>query len=97
MYDYNRDTIPLLIRLYEMTDRYIVFKDGKTVNFTSDDEELLKKYKEIIENVSNKKGKEFSINPSFENEYGTHIKSKIHKNKTCFRDNEIPKKHANYR
>ena len=40
-----------------MIDRYKVFKDGKTIHFTCDDEELLEKYKEIFENISNKIGK----------------------------------------
>ena len=71
VYDYNNETIPLLIGLPEMTGRYKVFKDCKTMNFTFGDEELLKKYKEIFEDVSKKIGKEFSTKPSFENEYGT--------------------------
>ena len=40
VYDYNDRTIPLLIRLPEMIVRYKVFKDGKTMKFTCDDEEL---------------------------------------------------------
>ena len=61
MDDYNNETIPLLIRLPEMIGRNKVFKDGKTMNCTCDDEELLKIYEEIFEDVSNKIGTEFSI------------------------------------
>ena len=75
VYDYNGETIPLLIRLPEMIGRYKVFKDGKTMNFPCDDEELLKTYGEIFENVSNKIGKEFSSETTFE--YDTHVKPKI--------------------
>ena len=38
VYDYNDETIPLLILLSEMIGRYKDFKDGKTMNFTCDDE-----------------------------------------------------------
>ena len=92
MYDCNGETKPLLIKLPEMIGHYKVFKDGKTMNFTCDDEELLKRYGEIFENVSNKVGKEFSSESTFENEYDTHIKSNIHESKICFHDNETPKK-----
>ena len=44
-----------------MIGRNKVFKDGKTMNCTCDDEELLKIYEEIFEDVSNKIGTEFSI------------------------------------
>ena len=87
VYDYNDKTIPLLIKLPEMISRYKVFNDGKTLPIL-----LL-----IFENISNKIGKEVSTKPSFENEYGTHIKSKIHEDKTRFHNNETPKKHTNYR
>ena len=40
VYDYNGETITLLIRLPEMIGRYKVFKDSKTMNFTCDDEEF---------------------------------------------------------
>ena len=53
-----------------MTGHYKVFKDCNTMNFTFGDEELLKIYEEIFEDVSKKIGLEFSIKPSFENEYG---------------------------
>ena len=79
-----------------MIGRYKVFKDGKTMNFTSDDEELLKKYEEIFENASHKIGKVFSTEPTFDNEYGTHIKSKTHENKTRFHNNETPKNDCRY-
>ena len=44
VYDYNGQTMSLVIRLPEMVDRYKVFKDGKKMNFTCDNEELLAKY-----------------------------------------------------
>ena len=91
VYDYNNETMPLLIRLPEMTGHYKVFKECKTISFTFGDEELLKKHEEIFEDVSKKKCKEFSTKPSFENEYGTQ-KIKIHDNKTRFHNNEATKK-----
>ena len=44
VYEYNDENIPLLIRFPEMIDHYKVFKDGRSMNFTCDDEELLEKY-----------------------------------------------------
>ena len=93
VYDYNDEAIPLLTRLPEMIGCYKVFKGGKTMNFTFDDKELLQKYEELFEDVSNKIGKEFFTEPTFENEYDTHI----YKNRTRFYDNETPEKDTNYR
>ena len=74
VYAYNDENIPLPTRLPEMIGCYKVFKDGKAMNLTFDDEELLKKYEEIFEDVSNKIGKQFFTEPTFENEYDTLIK-----------------------
>ena len=76
MYNYNDETIPLLIRLPEMIGYYKVFKNGKKVYFTSDDEELLRKFEEIFEDVSNKIGNKFFTEFFFENECGKNIKPK---------------------
>ena len=89
MYAYNNETIPLLVRLPEMTGRNKVFKDGKKMNCTCDED--------ILEDVSNKIGKEFSTKTTLETEYETHIKSEVHDNKTSFHKNETPKKDTNYR
>ena len=48
VYDYNGETIPSLIKLPEMIGRYKVFKDGKTMNFTCDNEKLLKNMKKYL-------------------------------------------------
>ena len=80
-----------------MIGRYKFFKDGKTMNFTCDDEELLKNTNKYLKMLGTKIGKEFSTEPTFENEYGTYIILKIHENKTCFHNNETPKKDTNYR
>ena len=93
VYNCNDETIPLLIRLPEMIGRYKVFKDGKTMNFLHI---FIKICEEIFEDFSNKIGKEFSTEPTFDNEYGTHIKSKTHENKTRFHNNKTPKKDTNY-
>ena len=56
-------TIPLLIKLPEMIRRYKVFKDGKTINFTSNNEELLKKYmKKYLKMLATKYVKTFLLN-----------------------------------
>ena len=54
VYNCNDETIPLLIRLPEMIGRYKVFKDGKTMNFTSDNEELLKYVKKYLKILATK-------------------------------------------
>ena len=41
--------------------------------------------------------KNFLLNLLFENEYGTHIKSKVKENKTRFHNNEATKHDTNYR
>ena len=46
--------------------------------------------------VSNKIGETCSTEPIYENGYGVHIQSKIHENKSCFHNNETPKKDTNY-
>ena len=76
MYDYNDETIPLLIRLPEMNGHYKVFKDGEKMYFISDDEELLRRFEEIFEDVSNEIGKKFFTEPFYKNEYHKHIKPK---------------------
>ena len=48
VYDYNSETIPSLIRPTEVIVRYKVFKNGKTMNFTCDNEELLKNMKKYL-------------------------------------------------
>ena len=63
------------------------------MNFTCDNEELLKNMKKFLRII----GKEFSTEPTFENEYGTHLKSEIKENKTHFHNNETAKKDNNYR
>ena len=41
LYDYDGEIILLLIRFSEITGRYKVFKDGKTMNLRLDDDELI--------------------------------------------------------
>ena len=96
LYDYDDEIIPLLRKFSKIIGRYKVFKDGKTMNFRCDDDELLKKYEEIFKYVSNTIGENFFTEPTYESGYGTHIKLKIHSNKTRFHINETPKKDTNY-
>ena len=54
----------------------------------------MNKYLKIL---ATKYVKNFLLNLLFENEYGTHIKSKVKENKTRFHNNEVPKKDTSYR
>ena len=47
--------------------------------------------------IATKYVKNFLLKLLFENEYGTHIKSKVKENKTRFHNNEATKNHTNYR
>ena len=75
---------------------YNVFKDGKSMSFTCENETLLKKYEEIFKNISKKIGKEFCSIPTFKDNYGTHIKTKIHETKTSFYNNKVTRRDTNY-
>ena len=79
-----------------MIGRYNVFKDGKSMSFTCENETLLKKYEEILKNISKKIDKEFSSIPTSKDNYGTHIKTKIHETKTSFYNNKVPRRDTNY-
>ena len=67
-----------------MVVRYKIFSDGKATNFRCDDEELLKRYEELFEDISSKINKEFYSGPTYENDYGIHIKSKVSAKITYF-------------
>ena len=57
---------------------------------------FFKKYKEIFKNIRTKTDKKISSRPTFENDYDVHIKTKIHKTKTRFCNNEVSRRDANY-
>ena len=50
----------------------------KKMNFSCENEESLEKYEEIFKNYNKKIDKEFFSELTFEDDYGMHIKTKIH-------------------
>ena len=80
-----------------MIGRYNIFKNGKTMCFKCDINKLLKKYEELFKDVSNKEDKEFHSEPTYENDHGIHIKSKVYEKITYFHGDKEPEKDTNYR
>ena len=54
LYDNDVEIISLFIKIPEVIGTYYTFHTGKSMNFRCDDDELLKKYEEIFDNVINK-------------------------------------------
>ena len=72
---YSDDFIrPLCILLPQIIGYVKCFDDNKTMPFVADDKELLKKYIEIWEKISDLIGKKFDSEPVYGDKY---IKTKI--------------------
>ena len=73
------------------------FNETKFISFLTKDNELLKKYNEIWEKVTNIIYKEFDGNPVYYEKYvKTKIKSYNGKINTNFPDNKIPKEGSQF-
>ena len=95
----NNDIIrPLCIILPQMSGYIKYFGDGgKNTSFVTDDEEIYKKYNEILEAVRKLLKVKFTVNPIRDDKYII-AKLKIFNgtNRTTFTDNIIPIERNNY-
>ena len=85
----------------EKTGRYHIFNDDKkSMNFIVNDN-LLEKFYEKISDIESKLGVPIN-NFHFTNIHGTSLKTKVIKDKTCFRENNsereniLPRQNTNY-
>ena len=99
---YSDDVIrPMRIFLPQMIGYVKCFDDNKTMSFIADDKELLKEYTKVWEKIRDLIGKEFDVEPAYDDKY---IKTKIksyNNDRTNFHgegnNRKVPKESCSYK
>ena len=100
-HEHNSKHIPLNIYLSDVTGRYYSFNDdNKSINFILNDD-LFEKFYEIFSDMEVKLGTGIN-NLTLTKSHGTSLKTKVKKDRTCFRQNNeeienmLPRHNTNY-